>query len=173
MGSTGGKFGAAGRAIYPASKAALLQITKNFAVELAPAGVRVLAVSPAWTWSPSVEQLAGGSRGGRRRGRAFPSARAGGIGREIAAAVCFACSDAASWMTGVDIPVDGGFSVLGPDRGFPARVVPRAGAGPGRRRGRRLSARDRPATTRSPDCAAGGGRGAERSASPALAGFSG
>ena len=62
MGSTGGKFGAAGRAIYPASKAALLQITKNFAVELAPAGVRVLAVSPAWTWSPSVEQLAGGSR---------------------------------------------------------------------------------------------------------------
>lgn len=49
MGSTGGKFGAAGRAIYPASKAALLQITKNFAVELAPAGVRVLAVSPAWT----------------------------------------------------------------------------------------------------------------------------
>ena len=86
---------------------------------------------------------------------------------------CVACSDAASWMTGVDIPVDGGFSVLGPDRGFPARVVPRAGAGPGRRRGRRLSARDRPATTRSPDCAAGGGRGAERSASPALAGFSG
>ncbi|MCV6903484.1 MAG: SDR family NAD(P)-dependent oxidoreductase, partial [Achromobacter xylosoxidans] len=62
LGSTGGKFGAAGRALYPASKAALLQITKNFAVELAPAGIRVLAVSPAWTWSPSVEQLAGGSR---------------------------------------------------------------------------------------------------------------
>ncbi|WP_438860099.1 SDR family NAD(P)-dependent oxidoreductase, partial [Achromobacter spanius] len=62
MGSTGGKFGAAGRALYPASKAAMLQITKNFAVELAPAGVRVLAVSPAWTWSPSVEQLSGGSR---------------------------------------------------------------------------------------------------------------
>ena len=59
LGSTGGKFGAAGRALYPASKAALLQITKNFAVELAPAGVRVLAVSPAWTWSPSVEQLSG------------------------------------------------------------------------------------------------------------------
>ena len=51
LGSTGGKFGAAGRALYPASKAALLQITKNFAVELAPAGIRVLAVSPAWTLS--------------------------------------------------------------------------------------------------------------------------
>ena len=101
MGSTGGKFGAAGRAIYPASKAALLQITKNFAVELAPAGVRVLAVSPAWTWSPSVEQLAGGSRAAADAvGAHFHPLGRVGSGEEIAAAVCFACSDAASWMTG-------------------------------------------------------------------------
>ena len=45
-----------------------------------------------------------------------------GSGEEIAAAVCFACSDAASWMTGVDIPVDGGFSILGPDRGISPRA---------------------------------------------------
>ena len=123
MGSTGGKFGAAGRAIYPASKAALLQITKNFAVELAPAGVRVLAVSPAWTWSPSVEQLAGGSRAAADAvGAHFHPLGRVGSGEEIAAAVCFACSDAASWMTGVDIPVDGGFSVLGPDRGISPRA---------------------------------------------------
>ena len=129
MGSTGGKFGAAGRAIYPASKAALLQITKNFAVELAPAGVRVLAVSPAWTWSPSVEQLAGGSRAAADAGRAFPSARAGGIGRGDRGGGVFRVLGRGVVDDGVDIPVDGGFSVLGPDRGFPARVVPRAGAG--------------------------------------------
>lgn len=123
LGSTGGKFGAAGRALYPASKAALLQITKNFAVELAPAGIRVLAVSPAWTWSPSVEQLAGGSREAADAvGAHFHPLGRVGSGEEIAAAVCFACSDAASWMTGVDIPVDGGFSILGPDRGISPRA---------------------------------------------------
>ncbi|MGE8688219.1 MAG: SDR family oxidoreductase [Achromobacter sp.] len=123
MGSTGGKFGAAGRALYPASKAALLQITKNFAVELAPAGVRVLAVSPAWTWSPSVAQLSGGSREAADEvGAHFHPLGRVGSGEEIAAAVCFACSDSASWMTGVDIPVDGGFSILGPDRGISPRA---------------------------------------------------
>ncbi|MFJ1299743.1 SDR family oxidoreductase [Pseudomonadota bacterium AL_CKDN230030165-1A_HGKHYDSX7] len=123
MGSTGGKFGAAGRAIYPASKAALLQITRNFAVELAPAGIRVLAVSPAWTWSPSVEGLAQGDRAvADAVGAHFhPLGRVGG-GEEIAAVVCFACSPAASWMTGVDLPVDGGFSVLGPDQGISPRA---------------------------------------------------
>ncbi|KRC84909.1 4-formylbenzenesulfonate dehydrogenase TsaC1/TsaC2 [compost metagenome] len=122
MGSTGGKFGAAGRALYPASKAALLQITKNFAVELAPGGVRVLAVSPAWTWSPSVEQLAGSREAADTVGAHFHPLGRVGSGEEIAAAVCFACSDAASWMTGVDIPVDGGFSILGPDRGISPRA---------------------------------------------------
>ncbi|WP_459616840.1 SDR family oxidoreductase [Bordetella sp. 2513F-2] len=122
MGSVGGKFGAAGRALYPASKAALLQITKNFAVELAPRGIRVLAVSPAWTWSPSVESLAGTRERADAVGAHFhPLGRVGG-GEEIAAAVCFACSDAASWMTGVDLPVDGGYSILGPDRGESPRV---------------------------------------------------
>lgn len=123
MGSTGGKFGAAGRALYPASKAALLQITKNFAVELAPRGIRVLAVSPAWTWSPSVEQLAKGSRSAADAvGAHFHPLGRVGSGSEVAAAVCFVCSDAASWMTGVDIPVDGGFSILGPDQGISPRT---------------------------------------------------
>src|SRR6218665_1339827 len=54
LGSTGGKFGAAGRALYPAAKAALLQMTKNLAVTLAPRGIRAVAVSPAWTWSPAI-----------------------------------------------------------------------------------------------------------------------
>jgi 3-oxoacyl-[acyl-carrier protein] reductase len=123
LGSTGGKFGAAGRALYPASKAALLQLTKNLAVTLAPRGIRVLAVSPAWTWSPAIEQFSHGSRATADAVAApfHPLGRVGD-GSEVGNAVAFLASGAASWITGVDIPVDGGFSVLGPDRG----VAPRA-----------------------------------------------
>lgn len=123
LGSIGGKFGAAGRAIYPASKAALLQITKNFAVTLAPRGIRVLSVSPAWTWSPAVERLAEGSiaRADQVAALTHPLGRAG-RGDEVGRAVVFAVSSDASWMTGTDLAVDGGFSALGPDQGLSAKA---------------------------------------------------
>lgn len=123
LGSTGGKFGAAGRALYPASKAAMLQFTKNLAVTLAPQHIRAVAVSPAWTWSPSVERLSHGSRPDADRVAAslHPLGRVGD-GAEVGNAVAFLASDAASWITGVDIPVDGGFSVLGPDQGKSPRT---------------------------------------------------
>ncbi len=118
LGSTGGKFGAAGRAIYPASKAAMLQITKNFAVELAPRGIRVVAVSPAWTWSPATESMSGGSmQKADAVGAHFHPLGRVGRGAEVGRAVAFVASPAASWITGIDIPVDGGFSILGPDQG--------------------------------------------------------
>lgn len=118
LGSTGGKFGADGRAIYPASKAALLQITRNFAVALAPRGIRVLAVSPAWTWSPSVASMSGGSpEVADAVGAHFHPLGRVGRGEEIGRVVAFAASAESSWMTGVDLPVDGGFSILGPDQG--------------------------------------------------------
>lgn len=123
IGSTGGKFGAAGRALYPASKAALAQLTRSLAASLAPQGVRVVTVSPAWTWGPSVSALSGGDRGTADAiGAHFHPLGRVGDGAEVAAAVAFVCSDAASWITGCDLPVDGGFSMLGPDQG----VSPRA-----------------------------------------------
>jgi len=123
LGSTGGKFGAAGRALYPASKAALLQLTRNLAVTLAPRGIRVVSVSPAWTWSPAIEQLSRGSRTDADAVAApfHPLGRVGD-GRDVGNAVAFLASDAAAWITGVDIPVDGGFSILGPDRGISPRA---------------------------------------------------
>ncbi|QGZ65018.1 SDR family oxidoreductase [Paraburkholderia acidisoli] len=123
LGSTGGKFGAAGRALYPASKAAMLQFTRNLAMEFGPRGIRAVSVSPAWTWSPSLETLAGGSieTADRVGKRLHPLGRVG-RGEEVARVVAFACSADASWITGVDLPVDGGFSTLGPDQG----VSPRA-----------------------------------------------
>ena len=123
IGSTGGKFGAAGRALYPASKAGILQLTKNLAVSLAPQGVRVLSVSPAWTWSPSVAEFSGNDIAlADEVGAAFHPLGRVGRGEEIGAVVAFLCSPGASWMTGVDVPVDGGFSILGPDRGISPRA---------------------------------------------------
>lgn len=123
IGSVGGKFGSAGRVLYPASKAALLQLTRSLAATLAPQGVRVVTVSPAWTWGPSVEQMAGGSRAKADEvGAHFHPLGRVGNGAEVAAAVAFVCSDAAAWITGCDIPVDGGYSMLGPDQGVSPRV---------------------------------------------------
>jgi len=121
IGSVGGKFGAAGRMLYPASKAALMQLTKNAAVTLAPRGIRVLTVSPAWTWSPALADLAGSEQRADEVGaRTHPLGRVG-RGAEVGDVVVFACSDMARFMTGVDLPVDGGYSILGPDQGLGPR----------------------------------------------------
>lgn len=115
--SVGGRFGAAGRAIYPASKAALAQFTRNAAATLAPRGIRVVSVTPAWTWSPALAARAGSEeRADAVAARLHPLGRAG-RGADVADAVVFACSDMARFVTGTDIAVDGGFTILGPDQG--------------------------------------------------------
>jgi NAD(P)-dependent dehydrogenase (short-subunit alcohol dehydrogenase family) len=122
IGSVGGKFGSAGRALYPASKAGLLQLTKNAAVTLASQGIRVLSVSPAWTWSPALETMAGTiERADAVGGRLHPVGRVG-RGQDVGNAVVFAVSDMAAFINGVDIAVDGGFTILGPDQGRSPRA---------------------------------------------------
>jgi len=72
-----------------------------------------MTVSPAWTWGPSVSSLAGGDRAAADAiGAHFHPLGRVGHGAEVAAAVAFVCSDAASWITGCDLSVDGGFSML-------------------------------------------------------------
>jgi NAD(P)-dependent dehydrogenase (short-subunit alcohol dehydrogenase family) len=98
------EFGMNGMGLYGASKAALMLLTKSWAAEFGPAGVRVNAVSPGPTrtegtvpMGDALDQLAKGGPAGR-------------VGQpdEIAAAITFLVTDAASFIHGVLLPVDGG-----------------------------------------------------------------
>ena len=118
--SIAGKQGQRGRALYPASKAAILQLTRNEAMELAVDKIRVNTVSPGWTWSTTIERLTKGDRlkADRIAGEYHPLGRVGDA-EEVARAVLFLCSDDARHITGIDLPVDGGYAMSGPDQGTP------------------------------------------------------
>ena len=122
LASVAGKFGQAGRALYPVCKAAILQLTRNQAAEWAPHNVRVNSVSPGWTHSPALNRLSNGDSAHADRAAAalHPLGRVGRA-EEVAQAVLYLCSDAATFVTGVDLPVDGGYAMLGPDQGNSAR----------------------------------------------------
>ncbi len=121
FGSISSRVAQTGRWIYPVSKAAILQLTRNQAMDLAPDGIRVNAVSPGWTWSNIMDQLTGGDRAKTDRVAApFHLLRRTGDPEEVAAAVLFLCSDEASFITGTDIRVDGGYTAMGPERADPA-----------------------------------------------------
>jgi NAD(P)-dependent dehydrogenase (short-subunit alcohol dehydrogenase family) len=99
-----GDFGMAGMALYGSSKAALNLLTKAWAAEFGPKGVRVNAVSPGPTrtegtagMGDGLTQLAAAAEGGRS---ATPA--------EIADAIVYLASDNASFIHGVVLPVDGG-----------------------------------------------------------------
>lgn len=94
-----------GHVHYGASKAALLQLTRASARELAPLGVRVNAVCPGLVWAPGIEE--GFADGVARWLDQAPIQRLG-QGTDIADAVLFLVSRGARWITGTHLVVDGG-----------------------------------------------------------------
>ena len=121
FGSISSRVAQTGRWVYPVSKAAILQLTRNQAMDLAPDGIRVNAVSPGWTWSNIMDQLTGGNRA-KTDAVAAPFHLLGRVGNpeEVASTVLFLCSDEASFITGTDIAVDGGYGAMGPEQAVPA-----------------------------------------------------
>jgi NAD(P)-dependent dehydrogenase (short-subunit alcohol dehydrogenase family) len=108
--SLGGLVGLPGRAAYHASKHGVIGLTRSAALEYAPRGVRINAICPGTIETAMVtEMIAKGELD-------VPEAKAnqpiGRLGRpdEIAAAVLWLCSPAASFVLGVALPVDGGYT---------------------------------------------------------------
>jgi NAD(P)-dependent dehydrogenase (short-subunit alcohol dehydrogenase family) len=99
---------------YYAAKAGLNHLTRTLGVQLAGTGVRVNAVMPGLIDTPLIyRQIAGSYDSAEQmiaeRNRAVPMGRMGTVW-EVAAAALFLASDAASYITGVCLPVDGGMS---------------------------------------------------------------
>lgn len=101
---------------YNATKAAILALTRGQAMDLAPRGIRVNAVSPGWIWTAEVEKAAAGDRARWEPvwGRYHLLQRLGEPS-EVADAVLFLSSDKASFITGTELMVDGGYSAMGPE----------------------------------------------------------
>jgi NAD(P)-dependent dehydrogenase (short-subunit alcohol dehydrogenase family) len=104
-----GLVGASGVSAYQASKGAVTMMTKNAAATYAPFGVRVNSVHPGFIWTPMTdEQDAGISQGLIDD---TPMARAGEAS-EVASAIAFLASEDASFVTGHQLVVDGGYTVV-------------------------------------------------------------
>ena len=99
---------------YNATKGAVASMTKCQALDLAAYNIRVNSLSPGWTWTPEVAKAADGDRAKWEPiwGQ-YSILRRLGEPREIARAILFLCSDDASFITGTELAVDGGYTALG------------------------------------------------------------
>ena len=108
--SLGGLVGLPGRASYHASKHGVLGLTKSAALEYAPRGIRINAVCPGTIATPMVADME--AKGELDMAEAIRNQPIGRLGTadEIAAAVLWLCSPGASFVVGVALPVDGGYT---------------------------------------------------------------
>jgi NAD(P)-dependent dehydrogenase (short-subunit alcohol dehydrogenase family) len=108
--SLGGLVGLPGRASYHATKHGVLGLTKSAALEYAPRGVRINAICPGTIDTPMVADMR--AKGELDMTEAIRNQPIGRLGTadEIAAAVLWLCSPGASFVIGVALPVDGGYT---------------------------------------------------------------
>lgn len=108
--SIGGHAGMPGASVYAASKHAVVGLTRSAALEYASARIRVNAVAPGGVQTDMLDRFTNGrdSDGRKHLAAAHPFGRIGTVD-EISAAVLFLSSDEASFITGHDLVIDGGY----------------------------------------------------------------
>ena len=94
---------------YSASKGAIAQLTRSLAIAWAPDRIRVNAVAPGWIATPLTQALKDDAERSAPILARTPMAR-WGRPEDIAGPVLFLCSKAAAFITGIVLPVDGGYS---------------------------------------------------------------
>jgi NAD(P)-dependent dehydrogenase (short-subunit alcohol dehydrogenase family) len=108
--SLGGLVGLPGRGAYHASKHGVIGLTKSAALQYAPRGIRINAICPGTIETPMVaDMIANGELDLDEAMANQPIARLGRAD-EMAAAVLWLCSPGASFVLGVALPVDGGYT---------------------------------------------------------------
>jgi NAD(P)-dependent dehydrogenase (short-subunit alcohol dehydrogenase family) len=107
--SIGGLRGSSGMGGYQASKHAVIGLTRTAAHDVGPLGIRVNVVAPGPTETPMLEKTRQAIPGGVEARIAATPLRKAGTGAEVGNVVSFLLSDRASHLSGVILPVDGGF----------------------------------------------------------------
>ena len=107
----GPKIVHAGNSVYSGSKSALLGLARNMAIDLAGKKIRVNCVLPGTTDTPMIHTGSATDESLAETAKSLPMKRFAQP-EEIANAIIFLLSDAASYITGTEITVDGGYSVI-------------------------------------------------------------
>jgi NAD(P)-dependent dehydrogenase (short-subunit alcohol dehydrogenase family) len=112
--SVTGIVGVRNRAVYSATKGAVVALTKNMALDYAQYQIRVNCICPGFVRTPMAKALLENPDKEKRLVDTHPLGRLG-TPEDVANAVVFLASDLSSWITGIALPVDGGFSAGRPE----------------------------------------------------------
>ena len=107
--SIAGLIAIPGVAAYNVSKGALLQFNRSIAMEYGPLGIRSNAICPGLVKTEMTEELMKDEKLMQEWGKDYPIGRFG-LPKDIASACLYLASDDSSFVTGVALPVDGGFT---------------------------------------------------------------
>jgi len=130
IGSISGAFPHIGRWAYPVAKATLRHLSKTQAVEYAEDNIRVNLLVLGHIWSDPFEGLTGDNRAHADKvSEAYNLMSRVANGEEVAKVTAFIASADASYMTGAEVPVDGGYSAMGPEQHSPLMPLLMEGAG--------------------------------------------